>query len=225
MDLNARWPRHRAFSCVKKTCQNKKLESPVLIQSEPMKALRGRLSDPLPRRHQAVGAARDTAPIVAGAVEAAERAGFDAKRVDALDGHRPVIGLARDLAIDAAGPLPVGLWLHVDQDRLALVVRGCIEHIAAQRGTAFRDPHRALAFGLPVADRRIGHLFFGLPLRPAPAAARVRPVLQPVEAAAEVAAAREWRPGEQAAVEAPAVAKRPATPVAPFEPASLLRDR
>src|SRR5439155_25132685 len=114
-----------------------------------MKALRPGLGQFLPRRHQAVGAARDAAPIVAGAVETAERAGFDAKSVDPLHRHRAVIRLAGVLAVDAAGPLPFRLRLHVDQDRFALLVRRT-ERIAAQRIAALGDPYRSLAFGLPI---------------------------------------------------------------------------
>ena len=47
-----------------------------------------------PRRHQAFGPVPDPAPVIAGAIEAAERAGFDAQRVRALDVHRAVINVA-----------------------------------------------------------------------------------------------------------------------------------
>src|SRR6187431_3830087 len=74
-------------------------------------ALRALLGGHPPRRDQAVGAARDAAPVVAGAVEAAERAGFDAKRVDPLHRHCAVIRLAGVMAVDAASPLPFRLRL------------------------------------------------------------------------------------------------------------------
>ena len=63
------------------------------------------------------------------------------------------------MAVDAAGPLRIAFGLHVDQHRLAFVVRRRIEHVAAQRFAAFGDAHRPVAFGLPVADRRIGKIF------------------------------------------------------------------
>ena len=75
-----------------------------------------------------------------------------------------------------------------------LVVRGLVEHIAAQRVTAFGNAHRSLAFGLPVADRRIGilvrpHAKLG---KSAARGALLRPVLRlaAVQAAEAVRAVR-----------------------------------
>src|SRR5436190_1360511 len=83
-----------------------------------------------PRRHQALGLRVDPAPIVAAAVEATERAGFDAQRIPALDIDGAEIAVAAGVAVDVAAPLLVGLRLHIDQDGLALVVRGRVEHVA-----------------------------------------------------------------------------------------------
>ena len=85
-----------------------------------------------------LGAGDDPAPVIAGTVEPAERASLDAERVRALHLHRAVIGIAAVAAVDIAGPLRVGLRLHVDQHRLAPVVRG-VDDIAAQRAAASGD--------------------------------------------------------------------------------------
>src|SRR5689334_12711265 len=87
-------------------------------------SLRPRLRLSRPRRYQAFAPHIDPGPLVARAVKPPERAGFDAERIRAPHIDRAVIGVAAGLAVDAAAPLPLALRLHVDQDGLALVVRG-----------------------------------------------------------------------------------------------------
>src|ERR1700712_349153 len=50
-------------------------------------ASRPRRNRDLTRRHQAFGSPRNPAPVIAGAIEAAERTGFDAKRIRRFQVH------------------------------------------------------------------------------------------------------------------------------------------
>src|SRR5215475_9333637 len=110
------------------------------------------------RLHRAAVAVREPRPVVAGAEERAERAGFDTQRVALFQRHRSIIVVAAGAAVDVAGPLAggAGLRLHIDEDWLALRLGCGIEHEAAQRLAAgFNADQPVLAFGLPVADRRV----------------------------------------------------------------------
>ena len=63
---------------------------------------------------------RHARPVVAGAEEAADRAGLDAQRVGLLESHPGIIGVAAGTAVDVAGPLRIRLRLHVAEHGLAL---------------------------------------------------------------------------------------------------------
>src|ERR1700712_4481899 len=95
-------------------------------------ASRPRFGQHLARRHQAFGSRRNPAPVVAGAIEAAEGASFDAKCIRRLQVHGAVKRVTALMAVDIAGPLRLVLvvqilfvqvfGLHVDQHRLAAVI-------------------------------------------------------------------------------------------------------
>src|SRR4051812_46119601 len=110
------------------------------------------------RRDHLFGLPLDPRPVVAGAPEAAERAGFDVELAGALQRYRPIVGVAARAAVDAAGPDIVRFRLHVDEHALALA-RVLGQRIAAQCGAAALDtdvPLGTVAFPLP--ERQIVRL-------------------------------------------------------------------